>query len=204
MPGSATWRCRSFRHASLMRTRRRRGSKYAPPCLTGKIDYCPSAKLPMLDPGVLLGGRVDVNITLAENAARRVLEGSGDDVCNKSRLPSGIAPGKNIPRDYSLTISCFSFSGWQGKVTGFETSEIASFAEADIPRNLFLGRVLPILIERVFIHRLDPQWDLGEQRHRCKKIIPQCSKTPLTFRCARARVPRQHNVISRSEVMNNV
>jgi hypothetical protein len=45
---------------------------------------------------------------------------------------------------------------WTGLSTSHETSEVGWFHEADIPADLWLERVLPQQIRRMFADRRDP------------------------------------------------
>ena len=110
------------------------------------------------DRWTLPGGWADVNATPAENAVREVFEESGYEVqltklaavLDRSRQghPSGV-------------FSCYKmfFIGRMsgGAPTGgIETSEVGWFAEAEVPGDLSLARVLPGQVARMFDHFRSP------------------------------------------------
>ena len=106
----------------------------------------------------LPGGWADVNRTAAENAAKEALEESGYTVrvlklaalWDRTRQghPAGV---------FSCAKAFFVCEPTGGAATtSHETSEVGWFAEADLPRNLSLARVLPRQLDRMFAHRRDP------------------------------------------------
>ena len=105
----------------------------------------------------LPGGWADVNLTAAENAVKEAFEESGFRVTPVKlaavwdRARQGHAPG--VFSCYKLFYICEPSGG--AAAISHETSEVGWFAEAKIPADLSLGRVLPRQIRRMFAHRRD-------------------------------------------------
>ena len=106
----------------------------------------------------LPGGWADVNRSAAENAVKEALEESGYHVRvlklaalwdrTRQRHPAGV---------FSCAKAFFICEPTGGAATtSHETSEIGWFAEAELPQDLSLGRVLPQQLARMFAHRRDP------------------------------------------------
>jgi ADP-ribose pyrophosphatase YjhB (NUDIX family) len=106
----------------------------------------------------LPGGWADVNRTAAENAVKEVLEESGYEVRVRKLAAVWDRTRQGHPNAVfsccKLFFICEPIGG--RPTTGLETSEVAWFAEDDIPQNLSLGRALPRQIRRMFAHRRDP------------------------------------------------
>lgn len=106
----------------------------------------------------LPGGWADVNLTAAENVTKEVLEESGYDVQVRKLAAVWDRTRQGHPSGVfsccKLFFICESIGG--RPTTGIETSEVAWFAENDIPQDLSLGRVLPQQIRRMFTHRRNP------------------------------------------------
>lgn len=106
----------------------------------------------------LPGGWGDVNLTPAENVAKEVSEESGFQVRVQKlaavwdRTRQG--HGSTAFSAYKLFFICDIIGG--AAATSLETSEVAFFAEHEIPPDLSLGRVLPRQIARMFAHRRAP------------------------------------------------
>ncbi len=105
----------------------------------------------------LPGGWADVNRTAAENAAKEVLEESGYEVQVRKLAAVWDRTRQGHPNAVfsccKLFFTCEPIGG--GPSTGLETSEVAWFAENEIPQNLSVERVLPRQIRRMFAHRRD-------------------------------------------------
>lgn len=106
----------------------------------------------------LPGGWADVNLTPAENVVREVREESGFRVRPRKlaavwdRTRQG-----HVPKPFSaakLFFLCEIEGG--AAATSAETSEVAFFAEAEIPAFLSHDRILPRQIARMFAHWRDP------------------------------------------------
>ena len=106
----------------------------------------------------LPGGWADVNRSAAENAVKEALEESGYHVRvlklaalwdrTRQRHPAGV---------FSCAKAFFICEPTGGAATtSHETSEVSWFAEAELPQDLSLGRVLPQQLARMFAHRRDP------------------------------------------------
>jgi len=106
----------------------------------------------------LPGGWADVNRTAAENAVKEALEESGYAVRvlklaalwdrTRQRHPAGLFSCAKV------FFVCEPIGG--AATTSHETSEVGWFAEADLPQDLSLARVLPRQLARMFAHRRDP------------------------------------------------
>ncbi len=105
----------------------------------------------------LPGGWGDVNLTPAENTAKEVVEESGFTVrvsklaavWDRTRQGHGPSPFSA----YKLFFLCDITGGTA--TPSLETSEVAFFAEADLPADLSTGRVLPHQVRRMFMHWRD-------------------------------------------------
>ena len=106
----------------------------------------------------LPGGWADVNLTAAENATKEVLEESGYDARVRKLAAVWDRTRQGHPNGVFSCCKLFFICAPTGgrPATGLETSEVAWFAETDIPHDLSLGRVLPSQIRRMFAHRRDP------------------------------------------------
>ena len=106
----------------------------------------------------LPGGWADVNLSVAENAAKETFEESGFRVepvklaAVWDRAKQGHPPG--VFSCCKVFFVCERTGG--AAAISHETSEVGWFGEADIPMDLSLGRVLPRQISRMFAHRRDP------------------------------------------------
>ncbi len=105
----------------------------------------------------LPGGWADVNRSAAENAVKETLEESGYQVRvlklaalwdrTRQRHPAGL---------FSCAKAFFVCEPTGGAAaTSHETSEVGWFAEADLPHDLSLARVLPQQLARMFAHWRD-------------------------------------------------
>lgn len=106
----------------------------------------------------LPGGWAEVNQTPAESVAREIFEESGYHARPvKLAAVWDRARQKHPPAPYSV-VRMFFLCTLEGGApqTSLETSEIGWFAEADLPTDLSLGRVLPAQIARMFAHWRDP------------------------------------------------
>ncbi|MGC4043369.1 MAG: NUDIX hydrolase [Armatimonas sp.] len=107
----------------------------------------------------LPGGWADVNLTPAENAVKEAFEESGYSVRASKlaavwdRTRQGHAA--EVFSCYKMFFVCDLVTGTP--TTGLETSEVAWFAEADVPTELSLSRVLPGQIRRMFEHHRQPE-----------------------------------------------
>ncbi len=115
----------------------------------------------VLDNGrwTLPGGWADVNLTPAENVAKEVREESGyvararklAAVWDRARQGHGPSPFSA----YKLFFICDIVGG--AAATSLETSEVAFFAEDELPADLSTGRVLPRQPHRMFAHWRQPE-----------------------------------------------
>ena len=106
----------------------------------------------------LPGGWADVNVTPAENVAKEVREESGFLVrVTKCAAVWDRTRQGHQPQFFSALKMFFvcALEGGSASVS-LETSEVAFFAEADVPAELSFGRVLPHQISRMFAHWRDP------------------------------------------------
>ena len=102
----------------------------------------------------LPGGWADVNRSSAENAVKEALEESGYHVRvlklaalwdrTRQRHPAGVFSCAKV------FFVCEPIGG--AAITSHETSEVDWFAEADLPQDLSLARVLPQQLARMFAH----------------------------------------------------
>lgn len=100
------------------------------------------------------GGWADVNFTPAENVIKEVREESGFQVRVRKlaavwdRTRQGHPP--SMFSCYRMVFIC-ELTGGQA-TTSLETSEVAWFAEENLPDDLSLGRILPHQLKRMFEH----------------------------------------------------
>ena len=113
----------------------------------------------VLDGGrwTLPGGWADVNMTTAESVVKEVREESGFDVVVRKlaavwdRTRQGHTPA--LFSSIKMFFICDLVGG--AAATSLETSEVAWFAEAALPADLSVGRVLPKQLTRMFAHARD-------------------------------------------------
>lgn len=105
----------------------------------------------------LPGGWADVNLTAAANVVKEMREESGFEVRVRKlaacwdRTRQGHANG--VFSCVKLFFVCDIVGG--AAATGPETSEVGWFAEAGLPEELSLGRVMPGQLRRMFAHARD-------------------------------------------------
>jgi ADP-ribose pyrophosphatase YjhB (NUDIX family) len=107
----------------------------------------------------LPGGWADVNQTPAQSMVREVFEESGYRVrAVKLAAVWDRAKQAHPPTAFSVVRMFFicALEGGEAR-TSLETSEIAWFAEADVPADLSLRRTLPHHIRRMFAHWREPE-----------------------------------------------
>lgn len=106
----------------------------------------------------LPGGWADVNQTPAQSAVREVFEESGYHV-RAVKLAAVWDRARHVhpPLAFSIVRMFFicTLEGGSPK-TSIETSEVAWFAEAGVPKDLSLRRTLPHHISRMFAHWREP------------------------------------------------
>jgi ADP-ribose pyrophosphatase YjhB (NUDIX family) len=106
----------------------------------------------------LPGGWADVNLTPAENVVKEVREESGFTVRVRKlaavwdRTRQGHSP--QLFQAYKLFFVCEIIGG--APATSSETTEVAFFAEHEIPADLSVSRTLPQQITRMFVHNREP------------------------------------------------
>jgi len=106
----------------------------------------------------LPGGFADVNMTVAESVVKEVREESGFDVQVRKLAAVWDRTRQGHPATVFSCCKLFYICDVIGgaAMTSLETSEVGWFAEADLPGELSLGRVLPIQIARMFEHYRTP------------------------------------------------
>ena len=106
----------------------------------------------------LPGGWADVNRSAAENAVKEALEESGYAVCVLKLAALWDRTRQGHPAGVFSCAKAFFICEPTGgaATTSHETSEVGWFAEADLPQDLSLARVLPRQLARTFAHRRDP------------------------------------------------
>ena len=106
----------------------------------------------------LPGGWADVNRTAAENAVKEALEVSGYTVRVLKLAALWDRTRQGHPAGVFSCAKVFFVCEPTGgaAMTSHETSEVGWFAEADLPQDLSLARVLPQQLNRMFAHRRDP------------------------------------------------
>jgi ADP-ribose pyrophosphatase YjhB (NUDIX family) len=106
----------------------------------------------------LPGGWADVNLTAAESVIKEIREETGFEVTvRKLAAVWDRARQGHPPAVFSCCKFFFICDVVAGAATtGLETSEVAWFAEASLPRDLSLGRVLAAQIGRMFEHARNP------------------------------------------------
>ena len=106
----------------------------------------------------LPGGWADVNQTPAQSVVREVFEESGYQV-RATKLAAVWDRSKHThPATAFSVVRMFFVCTLEGgsPTTSLETSEVAWFAEPDVPPDLSLRRTLPHHIGRMFAHWRDP------------------------------------------------
>jgi ADP-ribose pyrophosphatase YjhB (NUDIX family) len=106
----------------------------------------------------LPGGWADVNQTPTQSAVREVFEESGYQVrVLKLAAVWDRARQAHPPLPFSI-VRMFFICALEGGTpkTSIETSEVAWFAEPDVPADLSLRRTLPHHIQRMFAHSREP------------------------------------------------
>jgi ADP-ribose pyrophosphatase YjhB (NUDIX family) len=106
----------------------------------------------------LPGGWADVNHTPAENAVKEVREESGYDVVVTKLAAVWDRTRQGHPVSVFSCIKMFFLCRPVGgaAATSLETSEVAWFAEDQLPTDLSVGRVLTSQIECMFAHVRQP------------------------------------------------
>ena len=106
----------------------------------------------------LPGGWADVNLTTAESTVKEVAEESGYTVKVRKLAAAWDRTRQVHPAGLFSCSKLFYICDIVGGApsTGLETSGVAWFAEADLPDDLSLGRVLPHQLQRMFTHARDP------------------------------------------------
>jgi len=106
----------------------------------------------------LPGGWADVNRSAAENAVKEALEESGYAVRVLKLAALWDRTRQGHPAGVFSCAKAFFICEPTGgaATTSHETSEVGWFAEADLPQDLSLARVLPRQLARTFAHRRDP------------------------------------------------
>jgi len=106
----------------------------------------------------LPGGWADVGQTAAESAEREVREETGYIVRARKLAALWDRRRQGGPPALHDVTRCFFICSLEGgaPAVSSETSEIAWFAEHDVPRDLSTRRVLPRHIARMFAHWRDP------------------------------------------------
>lgn len=106
----------------------------------------------------LPGGWADVNVTPAENVAKEMREESGFDVrVTKCAAVWDRTRQGHQPQFFSAAKLFYLCEITGGTATpSLETSEVAFFAEPDIPAELSISRAMPHQLARMFAHHRDP------------------------------------------------
>jgi ADP-ribose pyrophosphatase YjhB (NUDIX family) len=106
----------------------------------------------------LPGGWADVNVTPAENAVKETREESGYTVAVTKLAAVWDRTRQGHPSGLFSCAKMFFLCDLVGgeATTSLETSGVGWFAEADLPADLSLARILPHQIQRMFEHRRDP------------------------------------------------
>ncbi len=106
----------------------------------------------------LPGGWADVNITPAENVAKEMREESGFDVRVTKCAAVWDRSRQGHERQFFSAAKLFYLCEITGgsATPSLETSEVAFFAESEIPADLSTGRVMGHQIARMFAHHRDP------------------------------------------------
>ncbi|HEY2031410.1 MAG TPA: NUDIX hydrolase [Myxococcales bacterium] len=106
----------------------------------------------------LPGGWADVNLTPAENVVKEIREESG--YLARVRKLAAVWDRTRQGHPPSVFSACkffFICDVVGGSPSGsIETSEVAWFAEHELPQDLSLGRVLPGQLRRMFLHARRP------------------------------------------------
>lgn len=106
----------------------------------------------------LPGGWADVNLTPAENVVKEVREESGYEVAARKVAAVWDRTRQGHVPSYFSAAKLFYVCDIVGGAarSSLETSEVAFFAEAALPADLSMGRVLPGQLVRMFAHYRDP------------------------------------------------
>ncbi|MSP03716.1 MAG: NUDIX domain-containing protein [Acetobacteraceae bacterium] len=106
----------------------------------------------------LPGGWAEPNQTVTESAIREVFEETGYQVQATKLAAIWDRSRHNHPTAPHRIARCFFICMLTGgtPTLSTETSEIAWFAEANIPADLSHARILPHQIYRMFVHHRDP------------------------------------------------
>jgi ADP-ribose pyrophosphatase YjhB (NUDIX family) len=106
----------------------------------------------------LPGGFADVNMTVTESVVKEVREESGFDVQVRKLAAVWDRTRQGHPATAFSCCKLFYICEVTGgtAATSLETNEVEWFAEADVPDELSLGRVLPSQIARMFEHHRNP------------------------------------------------
>ena len=105
----------------------------------------------------LPGGWADVNLTPAENVIKEVREETGFDI-RPTKLAAALDRTRqgHTPQPFSAAKLFFLCDITGGTATpSAETSEIAFFAEADLPEDLSIDRTTHAQLRRMFAHHHD-------------------------------------------------
>ena len=106
----------------------------------------------------LPGGWADINLTPAENVIKEVREETGYRV-RPTKLAAALDRTRqcHTPQPFSAAKLFFLCEITGGTATpSEETSEIAFFAEPDLPQDLSIDRTTPAQLARMFAHHRDP------------------------------------------------
>jgi ADP-ribose pyrophosphatase YjhB (NUDIX family) len=106
----------------------------------------------------LPGGWADVNLTAAESVIKEVREETGFEVRVRKLAAVWDRARQGHPAGLFSCCKCFFICDIVAgaAATGLETSEVAWFAEDEVPEDLSVGRVLRPQIERIFEHARHP------------------------------------------------
>ena len=104
------------------------------------------------------GGWADVNLTPAQNALKEVREESGYEARIVKLAAAWDRQRQGHPASLWSCLKMFFICEVAGGATrtSHETTEVAWFAQHEVPADLSLGRVLPAQIGRMFAHRANP------------------------------------------------
>lgn len=110
------------------------------------------------DRWTLPGGWADVNLTPAQNALKEVREESGYEARIVKLAAAWDRQRQGHPASLWSCLKMFFICEVAGGAarTSHETTEVAWFAQHEVPTDLSLGRVLPAQIGRMFAHRANP------------------------------------------------
>lgn len=105
----------------------------------------------------LPGGWADINLTPAENVIKEIREETGFDI-RPTKLAAALDRTRqgHTPQPFSAAKLFFLCEITGGTATpSAETSEIAFFAEADLPEDLSIDRTTHAQLRRMFAHHHD-------------------------------------------------